>query len=135
MDTTPPLPIVTLDTAPFWQGCQKGQLLLQRCSACSAWRYPPAPLCPDCSAVEAEWIPASRKGRIHSFVVYQRAFHPAYASEVPYAVALVDLAEGIRMVLRVTDCPLDMLAIDQAGEVHFQSVTDEISVPVFAPEP
>ena len=134
MDTTTPLPIITPDTAPFWQGCQNGLLLLQRCAACAAWRYPPTPICPDCSSVEAEWIPSSRKGRIHSFVVYHRAFHTAYVDEIPYAVALVELDEGIRMLLRIVDCPLDTLAIDQTGEIHFQSVTDKISVPVFVPE-
>ena len=88
MDVIKPLPIITPDSAPFWEGCRNGQLLLQRCVACQTWRYPPAPICPHCSEMETEWLLSSRKGRIHSFVIYHRAFHPAYADEVPYAVAL-----------------------------------------------
>lgn len=128
-----PLPLITPDNAPFWEGCRNGQLLLQRCTGCAAWRYPPAPLCPRCAAVEATWTPTSRKGRIHSFVVYHRAFHPAYAEEVPYAVALVELDEGVRLLLRVVDCSLDTLVIEAAGEIRFMPLTTEVSVPVFVP--
>ena len=128
-----PLPIITPDNAPFWEGCRNGQLLLQRCTDCAAWRYPPAPVCPRCAATTAAWTPTSGAGRIHSFVIYHRAFHPAYAAEVPYAVALVELDEGARLLLRVVDCPLTTLTIGTRGEVHFMRLTDDLSLPVFAP--
>jgi uncharacterized OB-fold protein len=128
-----PLPIITPDTAPFWEGCRNGQLLLQRCAACAAWRYPPAPVCPCCASSVAAWTPTSHTGRIHSFVIYHRAFHPAYAAEVPYAVALVELGEGVRMILRIVDCPLEDLMIGVHGEIRFTQLTDEITLPVFAP--
>jgi uncharacterized OB-fold protein len=130
---TKPLPIITPDTAPFWEGCRTGQLLLQRCTACAAWRYPPAPACPRCAAGEAAWTPTSLKGRVHSFVIYHRAFHPAYAAEVPYAVALVELDEGVRLPLRVVDCPLEALAMEIPGEVRFAQLGEGVRVPVFAP--
>ena len=127
------LPIITPDTAPFWEGCRNGQLLLQRCTACGAWRYPPAPVCPRCASPVAAWTPTSHNGQIHSFVIYRRAFHPAYVAEVPYAVALVELGEGVRIVLRVVDCPLENLTIGVHGEIRFTQLTDEITLPVFAP--
>jgi len=128
-----PLPLITPDNAPFWQGCRNGQLLLQCCTACGAWRYPPGPVCPRCASINASWVPATRRGRIHSFVIYHRAFHPAYAQEVPYAMALVELDEGVRLLLRVVDCPLEALAIELSGEVRFTQVTAEVSLPVFVP--
>ena len=128
------MPPIEESNAPFWEGCRNGQLLLQRCTACAAWRYPPAPICPRCSGTESEWVPSSQKGRIHSCVIYHRAFHPAYVDELPYAVALVELDEGICLLLRVVDCPLDKLTIDQVGEVRFQPVTEEINLPIFVPE-
>ncbi len=130
--TAKPLPIITPDNAPFWEGCRNGQLLLQRCQACSAWRYPPAPMCPRCASVEAAWTPTSGKGHIHSFVIYRRAFHPAYAEKVPYAVALVELDEGVRLVLRVVDCPLETLAVGASGVIRFTQLTEEVSLPVFS---
>ena len=130
-----PLPLITPDNAPFWEGCRNGRLLLQRCTACAAWRYPPAPVCPRCAAANGSWTPTSRKGRIHSFVIYHRAFHPAYAAEIPYAMALVELDEGVRLLLRVVDCPLEALAIDLSGEIDFRQITAEVSLPVFVPRP
>jgi uncharacterized OB-fold protein len=66
-------------------------------------------------------------------VVYHRPFHPAYAAEVPYAVALVDLDEGVRMLLRVVDCPLTSLAIGMPGDIRYEQVAVEVRLPVFAP--
>ena len=128
-----PLPIITPESAPFWEGCRSGHLLLQRCTECAAWRYPPAPVCPGCGESQYAWLPASGRGQIYSFVIYHRPFHPAYAEEVPYAVALVELNEGVRMLLRVVDFPLEALAIELVGEIRFQQLTEEISLPVFVP--
>ncbi len=130
-----PLPIITPDNASFWEGCRNGQLLLQRCTACAAWRYPPAPVCPRCASTVAAWTLTSHTGQVHSFVIYRRAFHPAYVAEVPYAVALVELDEGARMLFRIVDCPPETLTIGARGEIRFMRLTDEISLPVFAPHP
>jgi hypothetical protein len=65
--------------------------------------------------------------------VYHRAFHPAYQEEVPYAMALVELEEGVRMLLRVVECPLATLAIELPGEIRFLPLTAEVHLPVFAP--
>lgn len=130
---TKPLPIITPDNAPFWESCRNGQLRLPRCLRCTAWRFPPGPVCPHCGSIEAEWTLTSQRGRIHSFVVYHRPFHPAYATEVPYAVALVDLDEGVRMLLRVVGCSLESLAIEMPGDIRCEQVTTEVSLPVFVP--
>ncbi len=66
-------------------------------------------------------------------MIYRRAFHPAYAAEVPYAVALVELDEGVRLLLRIVDCPLETLKIGARGEIRFTRLTDEVTLPVFAP--
>jgi uncharacterized OB-fold protein len=93
------------------------------------------PVCPDCGGSQYEWIPASGRGQIYSFVIYHRSFHPAYTEEVPYAVALVELNEGVRILLQVVDFPLEALAIALVGEIRFQQLTEEMSLPVFVPTP
>jgi uncharacterized protein len=75
----------------------------------------------------------SCQGTIHSFVVYHRAFHPAYTEDIPYAVALVDLNEGVRMVMRIVGCSVKSLTIGMAGAIELRKVTEEIWVPVFVP--
>ena len=130
-----PLPVITPESAPFWEGCRDGQLLIQRCTECGVWRYPPAPVCSGCGSRQSTWLPVSGRGQIYSFVIYHRPFHPAYAEEVPYAVALITLDEGVRMLLRVVDFPLEALAIELSGEIRFQQLTEEIHLPVFMPTP
>jgi uncharacterized OB-fold protein len=75
----------------------------------------------------------TRRGTIHSFVVYRRAFHPAYADEIPYAVALVDLDEGVRMAMRIVECPVDSVVVGMTGAIELREVTEEIWMPVFVP--
>lgn len=128
-----PLPVITPESAPFWEGCRNGQLFLQRCAECAVWRYPPAPLCPHCGASQCAWLPVSGRRQIYSFVIYHRPFHRAYTEEVPYAVALIALDEGVRMLLRVVDFPLEALAIELSGEIRFQKLTEEVHLPVFVP--
>ena len=130
-----PLPIITSDSAPFWDGCRNGQLVLQRCTLCETWRYPPGPVCLHCGSLEFTWAAASGRGTIHSFVVYHRAFHPSHVDGIPYTVALIDLAEGVRMVLRVVECAVEAVAIGMAGEIQFRKVTEKIWVPAFVPIP
>jgi hypothetical protein len=79
------------------------------------------------------WTPTSQTGQVYSFVIYHRAFHPAYATEVPYAVALVELNEGIRLLLRIVECPPEALKIGARGEIRFARLTDEVTLPVFVP--
>jgi uncharacterized OB-fold protein len=76
-----------------------------------------------------------KKGGLHSFVIYHRAFHPAYAAEIPYAVALADLPEGVRMALRVVGCPLEKLRIGAEGEIQFLPLDDTVTIPIFVPLP
>lgn len=130
---TKPLPIITPDTAPFWEGCRQGRLMLQRCEACTTWRYPPSPVCPRCASTDFRWTPTQKKGRIHSFVIYHRAFHPAYTTEIPYAVALVELEEKVRLPLQVVYSPLHELCVDLEGKIQFPPGGDTVPIPVFVP--
>ncbi len=36
-----PLPQPDRDSLPFWQGTRAGELRVQRCNACSRYRFPP----------------------------------------------------------------------------------------------
>ena len=101
METTWLLPdLEDEDGAPFWEGTQKGQLLVQTCAACGALRMPPRPMCPECRSIESGWIPVSGKATIWSFIVPHPPLLPAFAEKAPYAVVTVALDEdpNLRMV-------------------------------------
>lgn len=90
-----PLPEPTDISLPHWEGCRRGQLLFQRCQACSKAVFPPAVICPYCSAAALLWEPSSGVGTVYSYTVVWRPQLPIF--DVPYVVAVVQLQEGWHM--------------------------------------
>ncbi len=129
-----PLPIVgDIESKPFWDGCARGELLLQRCLNCGALRHPPSPICAKCLSPRNEWLPASGDATAYSFVVVHRAFHAAFEEGVPYVVAIVTLAEGPHMLSNVVDVPPERVKIGMPLRVWFDRVSDEVTLPKFRP--
>lgn len=98
IDATPPrpLPVPTALSQPYWDGAARGELLIQRCTACGALRHYPRLLCSRCHAGTFDWQRASGQGTVHSWMVAHHAFHPAFREALPYTLVTVDLAEGVR---------------------------------------
>ena len=116
-------------TQPFWDGISEGRLRLQRCGRCGRHVFYPRAVCPHCSSADLEWVDASGRGSLYSFSVVHRA-PPGF--EAPYAVALVDLAEGVRMMAGLVDVAIDGLEPGQALEVAIQG---DPALPYFRPSP
>jgi len=128
-----PIPIPSAEAQPYWDGLRDGKLLMPRCDGCGKYWFPPALLCPHCNATKWTWTSASGRGRIFSFVVYHRVYHPGFADEVPYAVAVIELDEGPRMISNVIGIAPDKLACDMRVEVVYQPITETITLPKFKP--
>jgi uncharacterized OB-fold protein len=131
--TTPArvLPEVTPEMAPFWDAARRHELVVQRCSGCGAHRFPARDICSRCLSREATWERVSGRGTVFSFAVMHQAYHPAFP--VPYAVVVVELEEGARMLTNVVGCPLDEIAIGMPVEVTFEDLTAEVTLPKFRP--
>ncbi|HTH28498.1 MAG TPA: OB-fold domain-containing protein [Sphingobium sp.] len=127
------LPSPTPETLHFWQGCQAGELRLQRCVACRETYFPPRPFCPRCASREVEVYAASGRARLYSYVINHRP-RPDMGTE-PYAIAVVELAEGPRLMTNIVNCPQtpEALELDMPLQVHFQRESDEITLPLFEP--
>lgn len=101
-----PLPDVSERlTAPFWAATAEGKLTVQACDACGYLRWPPGPLCPECQAEGGTWTQVRPSGVLWSVATYHRALDPAFAGDIPYSVALVELDDGPRMYGRITGDP------------------------------
>src|SRR5687767_11852674 len=98
---TKPVPVASEDSRPFWSAAKNHALCLQQCLACRAFRFPPAPVCPECAALGGDWTNLKGRGKIFSFVIFHRAFQKAFEGDVPYAVALVELDEGPRLISNI----------------------------------
>ena len=127
-----PRPVPTPETRHYWEGARAGELRLQRCRACAKAYFPPRPACPHCGSADTEVVRASGRATLCSYVIHER---PAPGFEPPYAIAVVALEEGPRLMTSLVDVPQtpEALLLDMPLEVHFQKLDDEISLPVFAP--
>jgi uncharacterized OB-fold protein len=128
-----PIPVVTDENRPFWEAAKRGQLLLQRCRDCGAYRHPASLLCPECNSMAFDWETVSGRGKVYSFVIFHRAYHPAFADELPYAVACIELQEGPRLMSNVIGIPPEQVRCDMPVEVTFEEISEEISLPKFRP--
>jgi uncharacterized OB-fold protein len=126
-----PLPRVTADNRPFWEAARRHQLALQRCAECGRFRYPPAPVCPECLSERAEWTPVSGRGTVSTFVVFHQRYFPSFADEIPYNVVQVRLDEGPRLTANLVDVPNNRIRIGLRVEVVWDDVTPEVSLPRF----
>jgi len=128
---TKPLPIINDDNRQYWGYCKQHELRMQQCNNCGYIRFPPGILCPRCHSMDASWVKLSGRGKIYSFVVYRVSYHPSYADDIPYTVAVIQLAEGPRMESNITGIKVEDLKVDTPVEVCFDDVTDEVSLPKF----
>ena len=128
-----PLPAVDEDNKPFWDYCKQHELRMQKCLKCGKLHYPASMICPHCHHLESEWVKLSGKGRVYSFIVVHRVYHPGFANEVPYTVATIELEEGTRLLSNVIRCQPKDVRVGMPVKVVFEDVTEEFSLPKFQP--
>jgi uncharacterized protein len=126
------VPKPTPETRPFWDGAAAGELRVQRCLACRRHYFYPRPVCPHCGTSEVEWVTVSGRATLYSYVISHRPA-PGFAGDGPYAIAVVELEEGVRMMTNVVDCPNEQLVIGMPLEVTFEQISDEVALPKFRP--
>jgi uncharacterized OB-fold protein len=119
------LPEASPDVAAHRVALAEGRLTFQRCGSCgNAW-LPPRDHCPRCLAAEWSWEDSSGRARVISWVVYHRAYHPAFADRVPYNVVVAELDEGPRLISNVVGIEgAEGLSIDAPLEAEFGTEGD-----------
>ncbi|WP_405544406.1 OB-fold domain-containing protein [Streptomyces goshikiensis] len=124
-----PRPVINRDNHGFWEGVRAHRLLIQRCSSCATLRFPWLPGCNACASPEWDTVEASGAGTVFSYVVMHHPPFPAF--DPPYAVALVELAEGVRMIGNITGVPYDKVRIGMPVRLEFLRVDEDLELPVF----
>lgn len=127
------LPERTEENARLWDSCVEHAMELQRCNECGRFWYYPSPICPHCSSLEFTWTPVSGRGVLHSFTWVHRPA-PGFEDLVPYVYALVELEEGPLMATNIVDADEDTVRIGLPVGIRYFDVTDDITLPLFAPE-
>lgn len=113
-----PVPEISPEAAPFWEGTARGELRLQRCLSCDVVVWYPRGICPSCSSGELEWFTASGHGRIYSFSINRRG-DGAFREASPFVLAYVELDEGPRVLTNIVDADVDGLEIGLSVQAVF----------------
>ncbi|WP_327324316.1 Zn-ribbon domain-containing OB-fold protein [Streptomyces sp. NBC_01210] len=120
-------------TRPFWDAAADGRLLIRHCRACAKAHHYPREFCPHCWSEDVGWEGASGRATLYTWSVVHRNDLPPFGGRVPYTAAVVDLAEGPRMMAEIVECPEGGLSIGMELEVTFRREDGEVAVPVFRP--
>ena len=126
-----PLPTPSIETEPFWAAVQERRLEMPSCAGCGTVTFPPSVACPRCAASDWAWVPLCGRGRVYSFTVYHRIYHPAFADKVPYVVAVIALEEGPRLISNVVGVPPDEMRCEMPVTVVYEEVRDGYLIPKF----
>ena len=126
-----PKPGMSDDTRFFWEGCDAGKLLIQRCTQCQTLRHPPAPVCIECHSFDWDSVQASGRASLYSFVIMH---YPEVAPfDHPNPIGLIELEEGVRLVAGLAGVTRAELRIGQPLQLEFQTFDGELTLPMFRP--
>jgi len=127
------LPAPEPETEAFWDAARERRLLVKRCADCGEAHFYPRPFCPRCWSEDVTWEEASGHATLYTWSTVHVNDLPPFPERVPYVAAIVELAEGPRMMTNVVDCDDARLEVGMALQVRYRDLDDEFSIPVFAP--
>ena len=116
----------------YWQSAADGKLVLQRCVDCGQFQFYPRALCAACGG-ETEWVDASGRGTLYTFTIIRQNRSEAFVRLSPYAVGIVELDEGVRMMSNIVGCELDQIEVGMALEVLLLKAADDVGLPFWRP--
>ena len=128
-----PLPEIRPETEEFWKATKKHILLIQRCKDCEKLIYYPRVACPRCLSSNIQWIKSSGRGIVYSYTIIHRAGDKAFDKDIPYAYAIIELDEGVRMISNLINTAHNKITIGMKVKVIFEDVSSDISLPKFEP--
>lgn len=128
-----PRPTIGPDSRPFWDACAAHRIDLPFCEECGKPHLPAGPICPFCLSRKLEWRTVSGRGKVATWTMIRRGFHPAFQDEVPYNVAQIELEEGPRLTANVVGLDGAKPVIGMRVEAVFDDVDDTLTMPRFKP--
>ncbi len=127
-----PLPHPDRDSAPWWAALARHEVLVQRCTGCRAWRFPPRAICNRCGSFDHEWEPVTGAGTVASWIVNHHAFSADFTP--PYAVVTVRLDDqDDLLVIGSFAGVIDELATGLAVHAVFDDVGDGVTLLSWSP--
>ena len=119
------------ETAGFWEGVKRRELLFKWCGECARAYHPRRMICPQCSSTELTWKPASGKGTVYSYSEVHRAPSPEFQKEAPYNVGLIETAEGVHFFCQICAESGARVEVGTPARLDFRVLGSGYLLPVF----
>jgi uncharacterized protein len=110
-EPSPPSRVVSVEDQPFWDALDAGNFMLARCTCGASYARSQACLQCGADAQALTWVPASGRGTVRTFVVFDKPYHPYFKERLPYVVAVVALEEGPEITTNVIDTDVSNVEI------------------------
>jgi uncharacterized OB-fold protein/acyl dehydratase len=121
-------PAVSRDTQFFWDGVNAHELRIQQ-RPDGSLQHPPVPALWQDKAAPIEYVVASGKGTVFSFVVHHAPQVPGRT--LPFVIALVELEEGVRMLGELRNVDPSTVKIGMPVQVTYIDFPDGESGPAW----
>jgi len=128
-----PRPVPTPVSQPYWDALRDERVMLQRCDRCATWVYYPRARCPRCLSDQLTWTDVDGGGSVYTFAVAVQPTAPPFADEVPQLLAIVELAEGVRVSTTLVGVDPAAIAIGMPVTPVFDHGDDGITLLRFRP--
>jgi len=128
-----PMPKPSKWTQAFWDAAKKHKLVLKKCKDCGNIDHPPYMYCTSCGSENMEWVEAAGKGKLYAYAINQYMVPFPFWDDLPFAVGMIDLPEGVRMISSIVQCDHSKLKNGMEMEVVFDDVSAEFTLPKWRP--
>jgi uncharacterized OB-fold protein len=85
----------------YYEGLERGELLIQTCRGCGTDNMYPRARCPVCYEPELDWKRAAGRGSLYSYTVLRAGPPTGFEGELPYGLGVVRLEEGVQILGRL----------------------------------
>jgi uncharacterized OB-fold protein len=116
------IPIIDAASAPYWDGARQGRLLIAECGACGTVHHYPRPFCPHCWSDDVHPLRASGTGTLYTYSTVYANDLPPFRERLPYVSAIVELAEGPRVMTTIEGAQPAALRVGMAVTASFRPV-------------
>ena len=115
---------------PFWDACNEGRLIVQKCTACTERRglnvmqHPPERACTYCGLDQyLEWHEVSGRGKIQTYLVMHDIPIRTLQADQPFNIAVIELEEdrNVLFLSHLPGTPVDEVPVGASVQVEFEA--------------
>lgn len=103
---------------------QRYRLESGKCKKCGTIFYPPRLVCSKCKSQEFEKVNLNNEGKILTFTII-RVGSEKYSQEIPYAIGIIELNDGVRLMAQIVDTDFEKIAIGKKVKLFFRKIQED----------